>query len=55
MKKPQKDPVREDRLHNEAIADANGPEQQVTGCYYYLNPKTRFPFRAKCIAPQVLV
>ena len=29
MKKPKKDPVREDRIHNEAIADANGPEEQV--------------------------
>ena len=27
MKKPKKDPVREDRIHNEAIADANGPER----------------------------
>lgn len=29
MKKQAKDPVREDRIHNEAIADANGPEEQV--------------------------
>jgi hypothetical protein len=29
MKKPKKDPDREDRIHNEAIADANGPEEQV--------------------------
>ena len=31
MKKPNKDPDREDRIHNEAIADANGPEEQVMG------------------------
>jgi len=31
MKKPKKDPVREDRIHNEAIVDANGPEEQVMG------------------------
>jgi hypothetical protein len=31
MKKPAKDPVREDRIRNEAIADANGPEEQAMG------------------------
>ena len=31
MKRPKKDPIREDRIHNEAIVDANGPEQQVMG------------------------
>jgi hypothetical protein len=30
MKKPKKDPVREDRIHNEAIVDANGPEERVS-------------------------
>jgi calcium binding protein len=54
MKKPKKDPVREDRIHNEAIADANGPEEQVMGWYYYLEDKIRFPFQAKCIAAQVV-
>jgi hypothetical protein len=29
MKKTKKDTVREDRIHNEAIADANGPEEVV--------------------------
>jgi hypothetical protein len=38
MKKPKKDPVREDRIHNEAIVDANGPEEQVMGWYYGLAP-----------------
>jgi Calcium binding len=54
MKKPKKDPVREDRIHNEAIVDANGPEEQVMGWYYYLDDKIRFPFQAKCIAPKVV-
>ena len=54
MKKPKKDPVREDRIDNEAIADANGPEEQVMGWYYYLDDKIRFPFQAKCIAPKVV-
>ena len=54
MKKPKKDPVREDRIHNEAIADANGPEEQVMGWYYYLDDKIQFPFQAKCIAAKVV-
>ena len=37
MNKPKKDPVREKRIHNDAIADANGPEEQVMGWYYYLD------------------
>ena len=54
MKKPKRDPVREDRIHNEAIADANGPEEQVMGWYYYLDDKIRFPFQARCIAAKVV-
>ena len=54
MKKPKKDPVREDRINNEAIVDANGPEEQVMGWYYYLDDKIRFPFQAKCIVPKVV-
>jgi hypothetical protein len=54
MKRPQRDPVREDRIHHEAIADANGPEEQVMGWYYYLDDKIRFPFQAKCIAAKVV-
>jgi|ERR1700730_6692741 hypothetical protein len=53
MKKPKKEPVREGRI-NEAIADANGPEEQVMGWYYYFDDKIRFPFQAKCIAPEVV-
>jgi Calcium binding len=54
MKKLKKDPVREDRIHNEAIVDANGPEEQVMGWYYYLDDKIRFPFQARCIAAEVV-
>ncbi len=54
MKKPKNDPVRENRIHNEAIADANGPEEQVMGWYYYLDDKIRFPFQAKCTAAKVV-
>ena len=53
MKKPRKDPVREDRIENEAIVDAYGPEEQAMGWYYYLENKLSFPFRAKCIASKI--
>jgi len=54
MKRPKREPVREDRIHNEAIVDANGPEEQVMGWYYYLDDKIRFPFQAKCIMAEVV-
>ena len=54
MKRPKRDPVREDRIHNEAFVDANGPEEQVMGWYYYLDDKIRFPFQAQCIAAKVV-
>ena len=53
MKRPKTDPVREDRIHNEAIADANGPEEQVMSWHCYLDDKIRVPFQAKCIAAKV--
>jgi hypothetical protein len=48
MKRPKRDPVREDRIHNEAIVDAR-PEEQAMGWYYYLEGKISFPFRARCL------
>ena len=48
MKKPHKDPVREDRINEEAIVDAYGPEEKAMSWYYYLEGKLSFPFRAKC-------
>jgi hypothetical protein len=50
MKQRRKDPEREDRIHNEAIVDAYGPEEQAMSWYYYLENKIHFPFHAKCIA-----
>jgi hypothetical protein len=49
MKKPRRDPIREDRIENEAIVDA-GPEEQAMGWYYYLEGKIRFPLPARCVA-----
>jgi hypothetical protein len=53
MKKSRKDPVREDRIHNEAIVDAS-PDEQALSWYYYLENKIRFPFQATCRAAQVI-
>ena len=44
----------EDQIHNEAIVDAYGPEEQALGWYYYLEGKLQFPFQAKCIASKVM-
>lgn len=49
MKRPKRDPAREDRIYNEAIVDAH-PEEQAMGWYYYLEGKITFPFRARCVA-----
>ena len=54
MAKPKKDPLREDRIQNEVVVDAYGPEEQAMGWYYYLEDKIRFPFRASCIASKVV-
>ena len=54
MKKPKKDPTRESRIRNEAIVDANGPEEQVRGWCCYLDEKIRFPFQAKCSVPKLV-
>jgi hypothetical protein len=53
MAKPKRDLVREERIHEEIIVDAYGPEEQAMGWYYYLEDKIHFPFQAKCIASKV--
>jgi hypothetical protein len=45
--------MREDRIHNEAIVDA-GPDEQALSWYYYLESKISFPFRARCVAANVV-
>jgi hypothetical protein len=54
MRKVKKDPIREDRIDNEAIVDAYGPEERALGWYYYLENQLRFPFDARCIATRVV-
>ena len=46
--------IREERIRNEAVVDAHGPEEQAMGWYYYLENKLRFPFQAKCIVSKVV-
>jgi hypothetical protein len=53
MKRPKRDPVREDRIYNEAIVDAR-PEEQAMSWYYYLESKIRFPFHARCVAAKAV-
>ena len=43
------DEIREERITMEAIVDANGPEEQAMGWYYYLADRLAFPFQAQCI------
>ena len=54
MAKPKRDTVREERIQEEIIVDAYGPEEQAMGWYYYLEDKIHFPFQAKCIASKVI-
>src|SRR5262249_31610974 len=48
-----KNRMREERIHNEIIVDAYGPEEQALGWYYYLENPIQFPFTARCIAAKV--
>lgn len=54
MAKPKRDRLREERIHNEVIVDAYGPEEQALGWYYFLEDKLRFPFPARCISAKVV-
>lgn len=48
MPQIKKNAKREDRIMMDAIVDANGPEEQAMGWYYYLEERITFPFRARC-------
>jgi hypothetical protein len=54
MKKRQRDPDREKRIHEKIIVDTNGLEEQAMGWYYHLENKLRFPFQARCIVSRVV-
>jgi hypothetical protein len=51
MRKLKKDPIREDRIHNEIVVDAYGPEERALGWYYYLENQMRFPLRPNASLP----
>lgn len=48
MSRPPKDPVREDRISDEAIVDCYSPEEQAMGWYYYIADNLTCPFTATC-------
>ena len=50
MTKGRRDHDRENRIHEEIIVDAYGPEEQAMSWYYYLEDKLQFPFHAQCVA-----
>lgn len=52
MRGPRKDPVRDNRIHEEAIVD-DGPEEQAMASYYYLEYKISFPFKARCTVSKI--
>jgi len=54
MKKPTRNLERENRIETEIIVDANGPEEQAMGWYYYLQDKLSFPLPATCIAERAI-
>ena len=43
-----RDDDREQRIDDEIIVDAYGPEEQALGWYYYLEGNLHFPFTARC-------
>jgi hypothetical protein len=53
MTRPDKDEEREERINNEAIVDAYGPEEHAIGWYYYLDDKLHCPFSAQCVIRRV--
>lgn len=44
------DAEREERIAVEIVVEANTPDEQALGWYYYLEEQLQVPFRARCIA-----
>ncbi|MBA2449876.1 MAG: hypothetical protein H0V51_17775 [Chloroflexi bacterium] len=49
MEQPPRDEEREERITMEIIVDANGPKEQATGWYYYLEDTLCVPLLTRCI------
>jgi hypothetical protein len=54
MRKAAKDQIREERINDEAIVDAYGPEEKAMSWYYYLEGKLSFPFQARCVVSRAM-
>ncbi len=54
MVRIEQDTAREYRISIEAVADANGPEEQAIGWYCYLEDKMTFPFHATCSSERAI-
>ena len=54
MTQHPRDEEREERIHNEIIVDAYGPEEQASGWYSYLEDALTFPFTARCIVERAI-
>lgn len=54
MAKARKNSTREERIENEIVVDAYGPEERAMSWYYYLEDKIHFPFHAKSTASRVV-
>jgi hypothetical protein len=54
MARRSKDAGREERIHMDIIADADGPEEQAASWYTYLAETLQFPFPATCTALRAL-
>lgn len=50
MPKPRLDRAREQRIVEEIVVDAYGPEERALSWYYYLEGKLVFPFKVRCVA-----
>lgn len=50
VKKPKRDPEREQRIMMEVVVDAHDEQERAMGWYYYLQDQLQFPFTALCIA-----
>ena len=53
-KKPKKDEEREERIENEVVVDAYGPEERAMGWFNYLEDQMHFPFTATCTADRAV-
>ncbi len=54
MAKPRINSTREERIENQIVVDAYGPEERAMGWYYYLEDKLHFPFCAQCTTSKVV-